>query len=496
MNANVLSALFRDAFLQVVDNKVFRVLLVLLLVLVIPTFLIGAREEELVVLFFWKYRYEDVFGLIGNMSLAGIDHPNQALIQGLQRVFIDGLAGGIGILFGIVATAFFVPRMLEKGAADVVFSKPVSRFALLMTRYVAGLIFATILAVLMIGGMHIGLLLNSGWSDPGFLWSIPILVYVFGVVHAVSVLVGTLTKSSVAAILVTMIFYGFNGCVHKGWMLKEVSVIQATKALEAEGAGPSEEARGFWRVMGLSLDGLHYALPKTTDADRIAASVRKSFEMRAYELYESESQLAVAAAPSGFTRTAASDLASEGVGWTAPHPGGRAEARIALSRRKLGEDEDRSSNAKALKQELADLGISTQATNRERLGEHSASLVEWQEGAGNATRLRRVYFFDDEIWLGRLEYDADLAWAEEDAHANAFEAFRHGVEFAGEVTVDAPGFQYSSGGPIGSAMSRWQSQFGWTAPLPYNYCFSIGSTLAFIALVLGLAQWRLSRMDF
>jgi hypothetical protein len=40
---------------------------------------------------------------------------------------------------------------------------------------------------------------------------------------------------------------------------------------------------------------------------------------------------------------------------------------------------------------------------------------------------------------------------------------------------------------------RWEKRFGWFSPIPYNFFFSIGSTLAFVVVVLALAQWRLSR---
>ena len=52
----------------------------------------------------------------------------------LQIVFIDYLAGTVGIFMCVAATVFFVPRMLEKGAADPLFSKPVSRWSLLFAR--------------------------------------------------------------------------------------------------------------------------------------------------------------------------------------------------------------------------------------------------------------------------------------------------------------------------------------------------------------------------
>lgn len=501
MNANVVRALYKDALAQVIDNRVFRILVVLLLVFVVPTFLIGAREEELVVMFFWRYRYDQVFALIGQ-TVSGIDHPNRALIQAVQSLLIDGLAGGLGILFGIAATAFFVPRMLEKGAADVVFSKPVSRLALLLSRYVAGLLFAGILATLMIGGIQIGLLLNSGWSDPGFLWSIPTLIYVFGIVHAVSMLVGVVTRSSVAAILVTLLFYSFNGCVHRAWMVKEsnfgrnvvekrdgASVPQPPE--DEESAGDTSSPAGVWRMMSIALDVVHYALPKTSEADLIARSARRGLDYRAREYVDGETDFSVVVAPEGFAREGSGSIADGGVAWISS--GG--DARIVVSRRRPAAGEDRLSAAKAIEREAesrpGSVGVDRRRAN---FADRPASAIEWTEERDGRTRLVRVCLFQEGEWLFRVDYDADKEWADQPGPQEAWERFTQSVGFGDEVTSETPGMRISSGSA--GAFVRWEKRFGWFSPMPYNFFFSIGSTLAFVVAVLALAQWRLSRIDF
>src|SRR5258706_355787 len=172
MNKPIARALFLDAYYQVLDNKVFRLLAIVASLLVLPTFVLGAREQGLVILYGVKtVPWEDIGWLVGGLR-------NHALIvQRYQDIVVGGLAGTIGILFAIAATAFFVPRMLEKGAADVVFSRPVSRHVLLLARYCAGVLFVAILSTALVLGMHIGLLLVSGTSDPAFLWSVAPIVY-------------------------------------------------------------------------------------------------------------------------------------------------------------------------------------------------------------------------------------------------------------------------------------------------------------------------------
>lgn len=497
MNANIVRALFRDAFAQVVDNRVFRILFVILCVLVLPTFVIGARPDHLTVLFVWDYPYEEVFGLFGG-AVGSVEHPDRALIQATQKLLTDGFAGSFGILFAIAATAFFVPRMLEKGAADVVFSKPVSRFALLATRYLAGLIFAAVLASVMIGGMHLGFVLVSGWSDPGFLWSIPILVYVFAVVHAVSVLVGVLTRSSVAAMLVTLMFYAFNGCVHNAWHVAERTRAgtPGELALLDEGGGDGEESDddgAFLRTMLLALDVAHFTLPKTTEADFIAKSMRQRLERRGYQFWDQETDFFIAEPPPGFTRREGSSIEGGGLVWLdSAEPDA---SRIVLSRQLQQEAGTRMGASKRFFEELQQDGRVTESKReRDQVRDTRAYVVRWTRTDEGATGRRHArWYFENGRWLYTLETDADLEWLADRANADRAAHFRWRLSFSEAEAGN--GLNIEIGSSAGAALGV-NKRYGWFAPLRYNYFFSVGSTLAFIALALALAQWKLRRIDF
>ena len=183
MNRNTFAALFLDALYQVLDNKVFRILAVMVVGLVAATFLIGAREDGLVLAFgLERLAYEDIFRFFG-LPYPGSEGAGEMLVQNVQALVLELFAGAFGIMFAIAATAFFVPRMLEKGAADTLFSKPVSRGMLLFARYLAGLLFVAVLSITLVGGMQVGFLVSSGYSDPGFLWSIVTLTYAFAMLR-------------------------------------------------------------------------------------------------------------------------------------------------------------------------------------------------------------------------------------------------------------------------------------------------------------------------
>src|SRR5262249_37527543 len=124
-----------------------------------------------------------------------------AYIQGIQSLLVEKLTGEWGLCLCLAATSFFMPRMLEKGAADILFSNAVSRARLMLSRYFAGLLFVGLLAALLVVGLYLAFLVTSGYNDTGFLWGALTLVYLFALLHAFSICVGVLTRSSVAAIL-------------------------------------------------------------------------------------------------------------------------------------------------------------------------------------------------------------------------------------------------------------------------------------------------------
>ena len=489
MNKNIASALFRDAFAQVVDNMMFRILIGLLMLCVVPTFLVGFREDSLVVLYFWQFPYEDLMKSFGGSGPLD-ENMRDLMVRGMQAAIVDLAAGKMGILLSVAATAFFMPRTLEKGAADTVFSKPVSRLALMMSRYFAGLIFVAILAVLLVGGMHIGFLVSSGYSDPGFLWSILTLIYIFAVMHAFSIMIGIFTRSSVAALLLTMIFFLLNSCVHGIWEGKESGAFggssKAELIAEQGEQAKAEEERGFVEWLVITSDVLHYTLPKTGDAERMARILRRGVEDRHKELVDSgRTDLTIDSAPAGFVRDTRSSLVRDGALWIAEDSGAGEEARIRLALRPMTEVKSRVTEARRFLDELEeDPALTVLDDGRRAIASRRAEYIEWQEERGGETRLRRRWYFQSgSEWLFTLDYDAEAEWAADPDRKAALDGFLEDMHFP------------ESSDPFETSQS-YGRKFGFQAEWKYNAWFSIATTLAFLLLTLLAGWWKLARIDF
>lgn len=479
-------ALLEDAFLQILDNTVFRILAVVVALMVLPTFLVGATPEGLDLLFGWKtIPYSELGGIVGGARGADMQ---LAVVKGVQELAVQGIAGNIGVFFCIAATSFFVPRMLEKGAADVVFSRPMSRATLLLSRWFAGVLFVGVLAFLLVGGMHLGFLLRSGHSDPGFLWSALTLVYLFAMVHCFSTLMAVVTRSSVAAILLALVFFVFNGCIHRVWQFKEYGLAMAAEKAEDEGV---DEPEGVVGTLVTVLDALHWTLPKTTDADILAGKLRTVVVGPDHVVRDAATELLVRAGYEGAELDrATTDLLAAPAVWSAKDANGDVAARIELKRRtRVVSREQRNGRERVKRQSQRQAAEEAQASSpsmrRETIpfGPGSVEIVGWSD-SGVSGWVREKAFLAQGDWMYEVETAMRPDWIDEGERARRRRAFLDGLVFddAAVGRVDP--------------QTWYAKRFDWNAPAKFNAFVSIGSTLLFCALLMLAAVWRLSRIDF
>ncbi|MGA2668059.1 MAG: hypothetical protein ABSF32_03975 [Ignavibacteria bacterium] len=94
------------------------------------------------------------------------------------------------LIFCIISSASFIPSMVDKGTIDLLISKPLSRFKILMSKYLGAVIFVGVSLVYFIGA--------------SFLFTILSLTFAFAVMYSIVVFIGLTTQSSVIAILVNL----------------------------------------------------------------------------------------------------------------------------------------------------------------------------------------------------------------------------------------------------------------------------------------------------
>jgi ABC-type transport system involved in multi-copper enzyme maturation permease subunit len=522
MNAPQVGALVRDAVYQVLDNWVFRILACLTLLPILLTFLVGFREEGIVLLFGFKsWSYAEVFDFFGGSDVgATLQDAQGMVIEIILTLVFDYLAGAIGVLFCIAAAAFFVPRLIEKGAADILFHKPLSRLTFYLSRFLAGLIFIGLVSALLVCGMYVGILMVSGYNDPGILFAGVSLTYLFGLVYSVCMLIGILTRSTVASILLTVLFFFGNGCVHSTWetleQFRAAGEVAQQEELESEredipvdGEDDEEENDDTMlkKTFFFVLNSLHYTLPKTRDTKYMARKLRRAVDPPRYK--DEATLITVYRLPDGTDEVALRDVDSSLPGEAQDLLG---EARFAAAfadepvayslwlRPALTTESERNGQkrikrettkkaADALQDLLEEVARDGQVERETTIFASSAKgtpissyRFDWiEDGPGGTwTRVAFVFKGADANFVFTLLLDV-----REEATQERLDRFVRAVD--------------TSMGKDSNVLNKrnwYEEKLRFDAEWKFNILFSIGSSLAFVVVMLLLGWWRLSKIEF
>ena len=191
-------------------------------------------------------RIDVVAGALATITIFGSALPTtdvQGLVQQTQSVIAMALYF-FGMALSVFASAGLVAAVFEPGRIELLLSKPVSRFWLLMGRYLGNLLVVAANIVYLTVGSWIIFGIKTGLWGVGFLLSSVFTIFVFSVLLTVIVLVGVLWESAAVAIMAT-------------FAIMIVTPILAQRAT-LERLLSAEWSRNVVRV-------LYYVLPKTSD---------------------------------------------------------------------------------------------------------------------------------------------------------------------------------------------------------------------------------------
>lgn len=128
-------------------------------------------------------------------------------IETFLNFFMGVFIGFFGIFAGVLITAPIIPNMLDSGSLYVLLSKPISRPLLFLAKFFGGCSFVLINAAYLIVGLWLILGFRLELWRPRLLWSIPLFLFSFAIFYSVSALSGLIWRSTVMAIVATVIFW-------------------------------------------------------------------------------------------------------------------------------------------------------------------------------------------------------------------------------------------------------------------------------------------------
>jgi ABC-2 type transport system permease protein len=229
-------ALVRDTFREAFARKIF--------------WAFFGCSTALIIFFVFIMRVDVVEGALATASLFGRTGPTQSVEKMVAGVHagIANFLYSIGMCLAVFASAGLISAVFEPGRIELLLSKPVTRYHILLGRYIGNVLvvacnlFYLIMAIWIIFGIK-----TEVWHA-GFLFAGLSTLFVFCVLLTVSLLVAVLWESAAVSIIATF-----------GVMV--ISLIVSAKSTW-ERLLSSEWSRDVVR-------GIYYIFPRIVDIGRI-----------------------------------------------------------------------------------------------------------------------------------------------------------------------------------------------------------------------------------
>lgn len=146
-------------------------------------------------------------------------NESDTLVEGSEaaRGLVSWLFGGalmwwwltwIAILVALISTASVMPEFLSSGAIDLMLARPMSRAKLFLTKFTGSLLFMFAQALLAVSvgyilcGLRFGMWFHEAWL------AVPLVAIQFLYLYAVMTLAAMITRSTLASLLITLLFWG------------------------------------------------------------------------------------------------------------------------------------------------------------------------------------------------------------------------------------------------------------------------------------------------
>jgi ABC-type transport system involved in multi-copper enzyme maturation permease subunit len=191
-------AIFLEAYRSLNSKKLFWIVLVLS-GLVAACFACVGINEHGVKLIYWQVDLNFL-----NTTVVPADQFYKSMYY---EFGVNKWLSWVASILALISTAGIFPDLMTAGSIDLYVSKPISRLRLFFTQYLAGLLFAALQVTVFSTACFLVMGLRGGVWEPRVFLAVPFVVLFFSYLFSVCVLVGVTTRSTVAAILLTLLFW-------------------------------------------------------------------------------------------------------------------------------------------------------------------------------------------------------------------------------------------------------------------------------------------------
>ncbi|HVT82957.1 MAG TPA: hypothetical protein VHM90_20130, partial [Phycisphaerae bacterium] len=186
-------AIFLDAYRELNARKMFWTVLGLNVLAVLAFAILGSNGHSMTVL--WYEPFGDVLTTLT-----------------YKKIYSNFVVGfwftWVASVLALISTAGIFPDLMSSGSIDLYVAKPIGRLRLFLTKYAAGLLFVTLQVTIFTFLSFLVLGIRAGIWEPGLFFAIPLVVLFFSYLSGICTLLGVWTRSTIAALLLTILVWG------------------------------------------------------------------------------------------------------------------------------------------------------------------------------------------------------------------------------------------------------------------------------------------------
>jgi ABC-type transport system involved in multi-copper enzyme maturation permease subunit len=191
-------AIFLDAYRELNAKKLFWITLALSGLVVLVYAAIGIDQQG--VSFLW-FRLPFI-------EVTSETIPPELLYKSIfMQLGLGFWLTWIATILALISTAGIIPDMIAGGSIEMLLSRPISRARLFLTKYASGLLFVTLQVGVFTAACFLVIGVRGKAWEPGLFLAVPLVVCFFSFLFCFCALVGVLTRSTIASLLLTLLFW-------------------------------------------------------------------------------------------------------------------------------------------------------------------------------------------------------------------------------------------------------------------------------------------------
>lgn len=193
-------ALFIDAYRELNAKKLFWISIGISGLVVFSFALLGLRDGNFTIV-----------GWRTSISLEAVSFLGFSLADIYKILFlqfgVNFWLAWVATILGLVSTAGLIPEFISSGSIDLALSKPIGRVRLYLTKFATGLTFTTLQVAVFVTMSFLVIGFRAGSWEPALFLAIPLVVLLFSYLYSICALLGLLTRSTIASLMLTLLVW-------------------------------------------------------------------------------------------------------------------------------------------------------------------------------------------------------------------------------------------------------------------------------------------------